>query len=81
MTAFTVRMPNSVRQKVKELVQRDNISVKQYIASAVSEKIALVMTLDYLKSEASKGQRGDFDSFMGLVPSAPAIADDEVPQV
>ena len=50
MTALTVRLPNSVHQKVKELAERDEISVNQFIASAVSEKMASVMTLDYLKS-------------------------------
>jgi len=30
-----------------------------------------VMTLDYLKLEAAKGSRSDFDRFVNLVPSAP----------
>jgi predicted transcriptional regulator len=77
MTALTVRLPNSVHQKVKELAERDEISVNQFIASAVSEKMACVMTLDYLKSEAAKGQRGDFDAFMNMVPKAPVQPGDE----
>jgi hypothetical protein len=36
------------------------------------------MTLDYLQLEAAKGKRGDFDHFLGLVPSAPVIAGDEI---
>jgi hypothetical protein len=79
MTALTVRLPNSVHQKVKELALRDEISVNQFIASAVSEKMASVMTLDYLKHEAAKGSRSDFDRFMNLVPNAPAIVGDELP--
>jgi predicted transcriptional regulator len=79
MTALTVRLPNSVHQKVKELALRDEISVNQFIAAAVSEKMASVMTLDYLKLEAAKGSRSDFDRFMNLVPIAPAIAGDELP--
>ncbi len=78
MTALTVRLPNSVHQKVKELALRDDISVNQFIASAVSEKMASVMTLDYLKSEAAKGQRSDFDSFLSLVPSGPVVVGDEL---
>ncbi len=78
MTALTVRLPNSVHQKVKELAERDEISVNQFIASAVSEKMASVMTLDYLKAEAAKGQRSDFDHFLGLVPSAPVMNGDEI---
>lgn len=81
MTALTVRLPNSVHQKVRELAERDEISVNQFIASAVSEKMASVMTLDYLKSEAAKGERSDFDYFLGLVPSAPAMPGDEMPSI
>ena len=78
MSALTVRLPNSLHQKVRELAQRDEISVNQFIASAVSEKMASIMTLDYLKSEAAKGRRSDFDYFLGLVPSAPILAGDKV---
>ena len=76
MTALTVRLPNSVHQKVKELAERDDISVNQFIAAAVSEKMASVMTLDYLKAEAAKGNRSDFDRYMRLVPDVPAVAGD-----
>jgi predicted transcriptional regulator len=79
MTALTVRLPNSVHQKVKELALRDEISVNQFIAAAVSEKMASVMTLDYLKLEAAKGSRSDFDRFMNLVPSGPIAEGDELP--
>jgi len=78
MTALTVRLPNSVHQKIRELAERDEISVNQFIASAVSEKMASVLTLDYLKAEAAKGQRSDFDYFLGLVPNAPVVAGDEL---
>jgi predicted transcriptional regulator len=79
MTALTVRLPNSVHQKVKELAERDEISVNQFIAAAVSEKMASVMTLDYLKLEAAKGSRSDFDRFMNLVPSGQIVQGDELP--
>jgi hypothetical protein len=65
-----------VHQKVKELALRDEISVNQFIAAAMSEKMASVMTLDYLKQEAAKGRRSDFDQFMKLVPSATVMPGD-----
>jgi predicted transcriptional regulator len=77
MTALTVRLPNSVHQKIKELAERDAISVNQFIASAAAEKMASVMTLDYLKSEAAKGKRSDFDQYLSRVPDAPAPHGDE----
>jgi predicted transcriptional regulator len=77
MTALTIRLPNSVHQKIKELAERDDISVNQFIASAAAEKMASVLTLDYLKSEAAKGKRSDFERYMQMVPDAPAQAGDE----
>lgn len=78
MTALTIRLPNSVHQKIKELAARDDISVNQFIASAAAEKMASVMTLDYLKVEASKGKRGAFERYLSMVPDVPARAGDEI---
>lgn len=70
MTALTIRLPNSVHQKIKELAARDDASVNQFIANAASEKVASVLTLDFLKQEAAKGKRSDFDHCLSLVPDA-----------
>ncbi|MGB4359297.1 MAG: YlcI/YnfO family protein [Rhodoferax sp.] len=79
MTALTIRLPNSVHQKIKELAARDDVSVNQFIASAASEKMASVLTLDYLKSEAQKGKRSDFEHYLSMVPDVPAqMADEQV---
>ena len=77
MAALTIRLPNSVHQKIKELAARDEVSVNQFIASAASEKMASVLTLDFLKSEAVKGKRSDFEHYLSMVPDTPAQAGDE----
>ena len=77
MTALTVRLPNSVHQKIKELAVRDDISVNQFIASAAAEKMASVLTLDFLKSEAAKGNRADFEHYLSREPHVPAVSGDE----
>ena len=77
MSALTLRLPNSVHQKIKELAERDEISVNQFIASAASEKMASVLTLDFLKAEAAKGQRSDFDHYLSMVSDVPAQMGDE----
>ena len=77
MTALTVRLPNSAHQKIKELAEHDAISVNQFIASAAAEKMASVMTLEYLKAEGAKGKRSDFTHYLGRVPDVPAQPGDE----
>lgn len=58
MSALTVRLPSSVHDKVRELAERDHVSVNQFIASAVAEKMAAVLTLDHLRREAAQGRHG-----------------------
>ena len=79
MTALTIRLPNSSHLKIKELAKRDNVSVNQFIASAAAEKMASFVTLDYLKAEAAKGKRSDFDNYLRSVPDAPAASGDTNP--
>lgn len=75
MTALTIRLPNSLHAKIRELAARDDISVNQFIASAAGEKLASILTVDYLREEASKGRRDDFDRFLRAVPDVPDEAD------
>lgn len=71
MTALTVRLPNSVHARIRELAARDGVSVNQFIASAASEKMASMLTLDHLRREAAQGKRSDFDNFLAAVPDVP----------
>ena len=71
MTALTTRLPTSVQRKVKELALCEEISLNQFIASAVAEKMASVLTLGYLKAEAAQGRRADFEQFLSTVPEVP----------
>ncbi len=75
MTALTVRLPNSLHAKIRELAARDEISVNQFIASAAAEKLASMLTLDYLRQEAKQGRRQDFERYLAAIPDVPDEAD------
>lgn len=77
MTALTIRLPDSVHLKIKELALRDGVSVNQFIASAAAEEMASVMTLDYLRTEAAQGRREDFLAVLDRAPDAPPQPGDE----
>jgi hypothetical protein len=68
---------SKTNHELKKLIERDEISVNQFIASAAAEKMASVMTLDYLKAEAAKGKRKDFEKYLSMVPDVPALEGDE----
>lgn len=75
MSALTVRLPNSLHAKIREIAARDDISVNQFIASAVGEKLASVLTVEYLREEAAQGRREDYDRFLRAVPDVPDTHD------
>jgi len=41
--------------------------------------LATDQPLDFLRAEAAKGQRSDFERYLGMVPDAPALPGDETP--
>jgi uncharacterized protein (DUF1778 family) len=68
MTALTVRLPESLHSNIKELARKEGISVNQFIASAAGEKMAVLQTIAYLRTEAAQGKRADFEQFLAAVP-------------
>lgn len=68
MTALTVRLPASLHQRIRELASREGISVNQFIASAAAEKLASVLTVEYLRREAAHADRGAFLRYLQAVP-------------
>ena len=68
MSTLTVRLPESLHAKIKELSQAEGISINQFIVVAAAEKMSALLTEDYLSKEAEQGRREDFERFMKKVP-------------
>ena len=56
MRSLRLRLPESLHQKLRELAERDDISINQFIATAVAEKAAALLAVDYLEA---RGQRAN----------------------
>jgi hypothetical protein len=68
MNTLTLDLPVSLHEKIKELSQAEGISVNQFLATAAAEKMAALLTADYLQKEAAKGRREDFEAVLRAVP-------------
>lgn len=79
MNALTIELPDSLFRKVAELAKADGISVEQFIATATAEKMASLLTTDFLRREAALGSRADFERVMKKVPNVPPEPGDELP--
>lgn len=52
MSTISLRLPESLHQKVKETAKKEGISINQFISSAVSEKMSAFVTEDFLEKRA-----------------------------
>ena len=68
MSVLSVRLPDSVHEAVKALAEKENISINQFISSAVIEKISAMETKQYLSMRAAKGSREKLGAILDLVP-------------
>ena len=80
MNALTVQFPDSLHRSIKALAEQEGYSVDQFLASAAAEKMAALMTLDYLRREAAQGQREDFERFLAAVPHREPEETDRLPE-
>ena len=80
MSALTINLPDSLYRKVAELARNDGTSVEQFIATATAEKMAALLTLDYLRKEAALGSRTEFERVLKKVPDVAAEPYDELPK-
>ncbi len=71
MSTLTVQLPESLRKSIEALAAREGYSVGQFLASAAAEKLAVVMTMEYLRREAGQGRREDFQRYLEAVPDVP----------
>jgi len=65
---LSIRLPESILRRVEALAEREGITVEQFIASATGEKLAVWVSLDYLRQEAALGRREDLEQFLAAVP-------------
>lgn len=78
MTALTIRLPVSVHKEIKALAKAEGVSINQFLTLAAVEKISALRTLDYLRAEASKGSRADFEAFLAAIPDVDPMEDDRL---
>jgi len=67
MSTLSLRLPESLHNELRELSKREGISINQLAASALGEKMAALMTQDYLEEKAKRGSRKKFDHALAKV--------------
>ena len=73
MSALSLRLPNSVHERARELARREGVSINQLVAAALAEKMSALLTEEYLEARAQRGSR---ERFLVALAQVPAVAPD-----
>ncbi len=68
MSILSLRLPDSLHERVKEFAQKEGISMNQFISSAVYEKMSAFSTKNYLAKRASKADEVKFKEAISKIP-------------
>ena len=69
MSAISLRLPDSLHKKVKEMANKDNVSINQMITIALAEKLSALETEDYIGQRAKRGSRAKYIKILRKVPN------------
>ena len=67
MSSISLRLPESLHKKARELAERENISINQLVATALAEKMAALLTGELLMERAKRGNRTKFNRVLKKV--------------
>jgi predicted transcriptional regulator len=76
MSTLSIRLPDSLHNMAKTMASQDHISMNQFIASAVAEKVSALATETYLKERADRASLAKFNAALDAVPAQAPDAPD-----
>ncbi len=79
MSHLNVQIPDSLYKNLQVLAKQDGISVDQFIATAVAEKIAALTTEAHLEALAKRGSREKYEAVLAKVPDVEPEPYDQLP--
>jgi len=76
---YPLKLPLSIKKAAQRLAQEDGVSLNQWIASGVAEKVGVVETAaEFFKKRASRKTGDQLIEFLRNAPNVPAEPDDKV---
>jgi len=77
--AYALKLPRSVKNAAQRLAADDGVSLNQFIAVAVAEKIGAIESAEvFLKQRAGNARPSDMNALLARVPDVPADANDQL---
>ena len=78
-SSYPLKLPQSIKEAAQRLAKADGVSLNQFIAAAVAEKVGTLNTVDeFLKERAGDSVPSDMSPILDKVPDAEPVEGDEL---
>ncbi|HEY2616117.1 MAG TPA: hypothetical protein VGI78_02155 [Acetobacteraceae bacterium] len=78
-STYPLRLPASIKAEAEKLAARDRISLNQFVATAVAEKVAVLRTASYFAERKGRADWEAFERLMTRAEGEPPRRGDEMP--
>ena len=80
MSTLSLRLPESLHRRLREVADREGVSMNQFVATAVAEKMSALLTQDYLQARARRASRERYEEALAQVPDVEPEDYDRLPE-
>ena len=77
-STYPLRLPRSVKAEVERRAKADGISINQFVATAVAEKLAAMNTAEFFAERRERADAEGFDCLMRRKGGEPPRLDDTI---
>jgi len=78
MSTMSLRLPDYLHNSIRDIADKEHISVNQLVTTAIAEKVSALATEQYLNAMAAKGSAQVFDTVMVKVKNRSPLPGDEL---
>ncbi len=68
MSKMNINVPDSLLKQAQEVAAREDVTVDHLISTALAEKMSALLTVEYLRTRAARGDAHRFRQALGKVP-------------
>ncbi len=69
MSNISLRLPDSLHKRARDLAKKENTSINQLVSSALAEKISALMTEEYIEQRARRASKQKFKKALSRIPN------------
>lgn len=79
MSTLNISIPDSIRQRLETLAREDGVEVDSFVATVLSQRVAVADADSYVRRRASRGSAQQMLEILALAPPVEPDPNDRLP--